>query len=287
MPDLHNVAGSIPNDLFEHLRVAAARLRDLTPGVNGAQGQLQFTPYPSENRHTQLGKEFQEARELAGKHRGIHHKYLGQAEVNNNLAAHSSVHNIKHYMNPYQEHVTKRIEELGNRNLRNNILPALEAKFVRLGQHGGKRHAEMAERAARDIQSEISAQQAQALHGGYGQATQLANQDLQRQLEIAHQRAMFGKMAQAGNFADIEQLMQFEESQRQNEQALKELKYQEFLRELMHPTERMQMYANFLHGLPTSTPQYYYQPQRESMNRRGWQNVLGKGLASWAQDKFG
>ncbi len=74
------------------------------------------------------------------------------------------------YMNPYQQAVIQQLSEEGNRNFQENVLPALEARFVRLGQHGSSKHANLGLRAARDFQRELLSRQQQALSTGFQQA---------------------------------------------------------------------------------------------------------------------
>jgi len=104
--------------------------------------------------------------------------YLGQA-------GQTAVQNINQYMNPYQEAVIGRIGALGARTLQEQLLPAISDKMISAGQFGGTRQAELVGRALRDTMEGISAQQAQALQQGYGQAAGLAQADLERQAQLA------------------------------------------------------------------------------------------------------
>ena len=104
--------------------------------------------------------------------------YLGQA-------GQTSVQNINQYMNPYQEAVVGRIGQLGARTLQEQLLPQISDKMVGAGQFGGTRQAELIGRALRDTMEGVSAQQAQALQQGYGQAAGLAQADLERQAQLA------------------------------------------------------------------------------------------------------
>ncbi len=81
--------------------------------------------------------------------------------------------NYQAYMNPYQQNVIRQISEEGNRNFTEHVLPALEARFLRLGQHGSSKHADLSMRAARDFQRELLGKQQQALASGYQQAGQM------------------------------------------------------------------------------------------------------------------
>lgn len=104
----------------------------------------------------------------------------------------TSASQVGQYMSPYTDFVVNRIGELGNRNLTENILPAIGDQFISAGGYGGSRQAEAIGRGIRDTQEGISAAQAQALEQGYGGALGAANTDLSR----------FGALAQtAGGLA--------------------------------------------------------------------------------------
>ncbi len=100
------------------------------------------------------------------------------------------------YMSPYQDLVVDRIGELGNRNLTENLLPAIGDQFVGAGGYGGSRQAEAIGRAVRDTQESISAQQGAALDTGYRGALTAAQTDLSR-------FGALGQTALRGGTADI------------------------------------------------------------------------------------
>lgn len=110
---------------------------------------------------------------------------LGMAQPYLSQAGQSTVQNINQYMNPYENAVVGRIGALGARTLQEQLLPAISDKMISAGQFGGTRQAELMGRALRDTMEGISAQQAQALQQGYGQAAGLAAADLTRQAQLA------------------------------------------------------------------------------------------------------
>ena len=100
-------------------------------------------------------------------------------------AAQKSYGDVSSYMNPYNQAVTDQIASLGARNLSENILPAISDQFVSSGQYGSQRQGVLSERALRDTQANILAQQNQALQAGYGQALNASQNDLSRQAGLA------------------------------------------------------------------------------------------------------
>ena len=113
-----------------------------------------------------------------------------------NAAGGSSVGNINTYMNPYQEQVVNRIGQLGQRALRENILPEISDRFIGSGGFGGSRQAEAVGRAIRDTTEGISAQQSAALQAGYGEAAKLSQADLARQAQLASTAGQLGTAQQ-------------------------------------------------------------------------------------------
>ena len=105
-------------------------------------------------------------------------------------AGQSTVANIGQYMNPYNEAVVSRIADLGARNLRENIMPEIEGRYIKAGQLGFGPRGDMGgtpsgmmtdtARALRDVQSDILAKQTEALRSGYTEAAGLSAADLSR-----------------------------------------------------------------------------------------------------------
>lgn len=89
------------------------------------------------------------------------------------------------YLNPYMSNVTDQIATLGNRNLTENLLPAIGDQFVGAGGYGGSRQAEAIGKAVRNTQDDISAQQGAALSAGYNSSVGAAQTDLARQGALA------------------------------------------------------------------------------------------------------
>lgn len=87
------------------------------------------------------------------------------------------------YMNPYQQDVVREMGRLTQRNVQENILPALGGAAAASGQFGSKRQADITGQTLRDIQADLLGRQQQALQTGYGEATKAAQTDLQRQMQ--------------------------------------------------------------------------------------------------------
>ncbi|PWC53618.1 hypothetical protein [Azospirillum sp. TSO22-1] len=93
------------------------------------------------------------------------------------------VDSVDDYMSPYTDKVVDRIAQLGQRNLTENLLPAVNDTFIEAGQFGGKRNAEFTNRAIRDANESILGQQAQALESGWATSGQLYGADAARQVQ--------------------------------------------------------------------------------------------------------
>lgn len=99
------------------------------------------------------------------------------------------------YMSPYTQSVVSEIARLGNQNFSENVMPQINASMIGAGQFGSERNADVLGRAGRDVQQNISGQQAGALESGYSTAGNLFNQDAnraQQQQQLQAQTALGG-----------------------------------------------------------------------------------------------
>lgn len=122
-------------------------------------------------------------------------------------AGQTSVQNIGQYMNPYTDQVVDRIADLGARNLRENIMPGIESKYISAGQLGFTPNEGLTTpsgmmtdtaRAVRDASNDVLGQQSAALQSGYNAAAGFAGNDLARQAQL-------GNMAGQMRISDIGQ----------------------------------------------------------------------------------
>lgn len=106
-------------------------------------------------------------------------------------AAGQNATNVSAYMNPYTDQVVNRIGDLGARTLQEKLLPAITDRYISAGQLQGGLAGNPSgmqtdtARALRDTMEGITAQQAQALQSGYGQAQGAMQTDLARQAGLA------------------------------------------------------------------------------------------------------
>lgn len=110
---------------------------------------------------------------------------LSAAQPYLNQASAPSYSNVQDYLNPYIQSVNDAIAKQGQRNLSENILPAISDQFIQAGGFGGSRMGEFGERAARDTQEAILNQQAQNLHQGYNTALGASQTDAGRAAGLA------------------------------------------------------------------------------------------------------
>lgn len=215
---------------------------ELTP-----QGE-KITDYPQLQYAPQTQEEMAKIESLVNA--GLYKPGFEQAALYNAAGTGSFPEHAEAYMNPYTKHVLENIETYGNRNLLENILPALESQFVGMGQHGSSRHADLSARAARDIQEGISREQRAALHQGYEHAGKLYQMERGRELEGAKTSADIGRMTQAGNLADIA-LMQEQAQQRQAQtQAKLDTDYQNQMARENFYRRQLASHGALIHGFP-------------------------------------
>jgi hypothetical protein len=89
---------------------------------------------------------------------------------------------VANYMNPYTSNVVDELGRLTNRNVQENVLPALGAGAIGSGQYGSQRQMQATGNTLRDIQSDLAGKQGALLKSGYDTATTAAQADLSRAL---------------------------------------------------------------------------------------------------------
>lgn len=178
---------------------------------------------------------------------------------------------IGQYMNPYQQAVVNRIREEGQRTFRESIMPELANRFVKMGQHGSTRHADLAARAARDLQNEIMGSQSKALFTGYNNAAKMADQDLIRQLQAAKQHEGLGVSGQAAKNLDVEALRQQGAARTAHGQQGRNIAYDDFLRQQFAPWQRIQNASNIASGTPIPPQQavFHHTPGEPALSTAG------------------
>ncbi len=243
-------------------------------------------PEYKKERIAPINEDIQRAQAL-GRQTGQHLPFYQQAHRLASEAATPFSHRYQEYMNPYQQHVVENIAKMGNRNFKENILPALENKFVRLGQIGGTRHAKLARQAARDLQSEIMDRQSQALMQGYDESARKHAADQARALEAARGISEIGGLYQGANLADIAALEGQGRQQQQHQQAIRDLAYENFIRAKEHPFNMLQYFQNILHGVPQERVYSGYQQHAGQPYTNTWgqvgnlaANILGSRMAA-------
>jgi hypothetical protein len=215
--------------------------------------------------------------QAAGQYAPMLQKGAGFAETAGGAKAYE---NVGAYMNPYVQDVVKRIGELGQRQIEQNIAPGVTSGLVGAGQFGSKRGAEALGQTLRDVQQNILGQQAQALQSGYTQALAAAQGDLSRQLTAGQQLGALAQAGQGMNIADINALATLG-AQQQAIQQNKEL----------FPLQQLANQAAVLRGyaVPTSVSTQYTGPIPGAYAASPLQQIAGIAalLGGLGQTKFG
>lgn len=170
-------------------------LRGMIQRSNLIAGQP-YQASPVENRVAPLTENQLKAQQMTEDMVGNYQPNLNAAQGMIQGATGTLPQNIQQYMSPYTDSVVNRIAQLGQRNLSENLMPAVNDIFTGAGQFGGSRHADFAGRALRDANESILGQQAQALESGYSTAGNLFNQDQNRNLQAGEQMGALAQMQQ-------------------------------------------------------------------------------------------
>jgi hypothetical protein len=200
--------------------------------------------------------------------------YLGAAGA-------STVSNLGQYMNPYIDSVVSRIGELGQRNLTDVLMPAVEGRYIGAGQlnFGGRGGMGTPSgmltdtaRAIRDTNADILGRQAEELRTGFNTATGLSAADLDRQLSVGKTTAdLFNtdasrKLTAANQLADmaakeqelgltgVNAMANIGARERAIENENFKAAYDEWMRQYNEPETRLRSFTDILTGLRGNLP---------------------------------
>jgi hypothetical protein len=216
---------------------------------------------------------------------------LGAAMPYLQQAGQSSVANIGQYMNPYMQQVVDRYGELGARTLREQLVPSIRDKYIMLGQAGPSsgRNVEQV-RALRDVQESVGKQQADMMMQGWNQAANLAQGDLSRYMNVGN--ALGNLYTGVGsNLADLaakyqglgltgaQALANVGEQERAREQALLDVKLEQFRERQAYPQQQLNQLVQTLTGLGPTVPRASVNYTKEAAPQAGaLQTVAGLAL---------
>lgn len=180
------------------------------------------------------------------------------------------VQGINQYMNPHRAQVVDQIGQYGTRNLHENILPGIRDQFINSGQYGSTNHQDFANRAVRDVGSEIANAQSRALERGYDQALQTSIGQQDRNLQAgqlsanaqgadAHNQLVGANTLQGLGIGQQQQglqntafINQLGGQQQQQAQANLNVPFQNFLEKRAYPHVQLNQATGVLKGLPVN-----------------------------------
>jgi len=151
---------------------------------------------------------------------------------------------VNDYMDPYQDQVTDRIAQLGQRNLTEKLLPQVNSTFTGAGQFGSTRNSDFNNRALRDTNESIMGAQGQYLSQGYQQSMDNINTDQTRMASVAGQGAQLGA-------ADAASLNALGQTNQQLGQSNLDLNYQNFNEQNNYQKNQMDWLNQLVKGTPS------------------------------------
>lgn len=184
------------------------------------------------------------------------------------------------YANPYIDAELSNIENVAQRNLDENLLPALTAHYVGLGQHGSTGHSKLSKRALRDTLDHVSKMQQEVMAREYNLGADTAESERERMLDASAQSIQARKLQEAQELQELSSLYDQGKSHRQREQAELNHRYQESLRAYQEPLDMLAQRAAILGGNPAPMSEYHMNvPQAQpELNRVGQLGQLAGNL---------
>lgn len=178
---------------------------------------------------------------------------------------------ISSYMSPYTDSVVSGIENEANRNWTNNIMPGVNDAFIKGGQFGSGRNAQVLGQAATDFQTGLSSNVANALQAGYSQASTNAQNEAGNLLNAGNslgnlQATQAGALTSAGtgasnvasqtantNLTQNQALNAVGQQQQQLNQTNLGVAQQNFQNQVQYPEQQSEFLNQIIRGLPAPT----------------------------------
>lgn len=272
---------SNPSDVSQQIAAAPEPIQEMHNRARARAEQLANLPFQNygRTRTANLSPLDVAAAEMARQQAGVHTPYLQEAHRISDRAQ-SFPQAQAAYMNPFVENVVQKMREQGNENLTRNIIPALDAKFSRLGQFGSTRHQKQLGQMARDIQNDMATQEYKARMMGYQNAAENFHRDKTADAERANLMGRLAIAAQAGKEGDIKALAERGNYQTQYDQMLKNVEYQDWLRQQAHPHDVLSKWIAAISGIPypTTNTNMNIGAQIPTMNSAGSYGQIGASL---------
>lgn len=185
------------------------------------------------------------------------------------------------YMNPYISGVVDQIAVRGARNLGENLLPQVNDSFIRAGQFGSSRNADFTNRALRDTQEAILAQQSQALAGGYNSAMDAYQRGTDQTLTAGQGLGSLAGSAQSLGLKDAAALQAIGQEQQGQTQRSLDTAYGDFREQRDYPRNQAEWMSALVRGMnpPTSSTSTSTGPAQSSqLAPSGLAQVAGAGI---------
>jgi hypothetical protein len=149
---------------------------------------------------------------------------------------------VGQYMNPYTSGVVNEMARLQQQDIRQNVMPNLNAGAIGAGQFGSQRQMQATGNTLRDMQANLLGQQTGALQAGYTQAQTQAGQDLSRMGQAGQMMGQLGTEQNQLGLGGLNQLLAMGAQQQGQGQKM-----------LDQPMLMAQRYADLMKGaqLPT------------------------------------
>jgi len=157
------------------------------------------------------------------------------------------------YLSPYLGGVVNSIANLGQQNLTQNLLPAVNSTFTGAGQWGSSRHSDFTNQAVNNENQSVLNQQAQALQQGYDSAMSNYQTGQNRSLSGAAQTGALAQQQQQQQLQDAAALEASGQSQQNQTQQNEDVAYQDFLNQQNYQKNNASYLMSLISGAPQQT----------------------------------
>jgi len=156
------------------------------------------------------------------------------------------------FMNPYTGQMMDELGRQANRNLTENLLPAVNDTFTGSGMFGSTRHADFSNRALRDTQESLIGAQGNLLGSSYNNAMDSYTADRALNNETANRYGALGQMMYNQGISGASALDTIGRTQQDQNQRGLDLAYNDFTTQRDAPKQNLELMSGVINA---------YQPQ--------------------------
>lgn len=244
--------------------------------------EVPFLPFPAEKLIAPRQPEHEYARKMANLVH-VNLPYIERAQDYNQMSSGSIPDNIDRYIQPIDRHVMEPLLRSEQENYENNILPTLNGKYLKLGQHGGSRWKSERGRVEDAHYRRMQELKANLFKEARREARDDYSMDAARWIENAKMEDKLGNSKLMSKVIDTGALNEAGNQVQEHEQLYNNHNFNQWGQSRDHLVNQTGPLAAFLQGnqFPTTT---YRNPANRNVSKKGpgWRDTFAAPIGNFA-----